>query len=63
LNEVSVAFLTEKVLSDLFIKYHTTIPSSDAVEHLFSIGIDILRTKRSTLSDANFEKPMFMKGN
>jgi len=47
----------------LFAKFNTAIPSSAAVERQFSIGKDILRAKRATLSDANFEKQMFMKGN
>ena len=47
---------------DLFIKYNTATPSSAAVECLFSIGKDILRAKRATLSDANFERLMFIKG-
>jgi len=57
------AFMGEQVFIDLFIKFNTSIPSSAAVERLFSIGKDILTAKRATLSDANFEKLMFMKGN
>jgi len=55
------------------LKFNTAIPSSATVERLFSIVRDILRAKRATLSlseratlslsDANFEKWMFMKGN
>ena len=41
----------------------TAIPSSAAVERLFSIGKDILTAKRAKLSDAKFERLMFMKGN
>ena len=48
---------------DLSIKYNTAIPSSAAVERLFSVGKDILRAKRAALSDANFKRLMFMKGN
>ncbi|KAK8745803.1 hypothetical protein OTU49_000018, partial [Cherax quadricarinatus] len=58
-----VAVLGEQVLIDLFIKYNTTIPSSAAAEHLFSIGKDILMAKRATLSDGNFERLILMKGN
>jgi hypothetical protein len=60
------AFMGEQVFIDLFIKYNTAIHSSAAVERLFSIGKDILTAKRANLaklSDANFEKLMFMKGN
>lgn len=58
-----VAFVGEQVLIDLFTKYNTPIPSSAAVECFFSIGRDILRAKRASLSDGNFERLMFMKGN
>ena len=61
LNELT--FLGEQVLMDLLVKYNTSIPSSVAVERLFSTGKDILRAKRAALSDANFERLMFMKGN
>ncbi len=47
----------------LFCKYNTPIPSSAAVERMFSMGKDILRAKRATLSDENFNMLMFMKGN
>jgi hypothetical protein len=48
---------------DLFCKYNTPIPSSAAVECLFSAGKDILRAKRVGLSDENFKMLMFIKGN
>ena len=57
------AFLGEQVLVDLFIKFNTAIPSSAAVERLFSMDKDILRAKRSSLSDENFNMLIFMKGN
>ena len=56
-------FFNEKVLIDLFIKYNTAIPSSAAVERLFCSAKGVLRAKRSTLSDQNFKKLLFMKGN
>ena len=46
-----------------FIMYNTTVPSSAAVERLFSIGSDILRPKRTRLSSKNFEILVFLKGN
>ncbi|XP_076044807.1 uncharacterized protein LOC143027406 [Oratosquilla oratoria] len=48
---------------DLFIRYNTSLPSSAAVERLFSMGSDILRPKRSSLTADNFEKLVFVKGN
>jgi hypothetical protein len=44
------AIIGEQLFIDLFIMHNTAIPSSAAVERLFSIGKDILRAK---LSDAN----------
>ncbi|CAI9725698.1 XP_042229523.1uncharacterized protein LOC121871369 [Octopus vulgaris] len=58
-----VTFLSEQVLINLFTKYNTAIPSSVAVERLFSISKNILRAKRATLSDDNFKRLMFIKGN
>ena len=50
-------------LLNLFIKYNTPLPSSAAVERIFSIGGDILRAKRSALTAFNFEHLIFLKGN
>jgi hypothetical protein len=47
----------------LFIKYNTPLPSSAAVERLFSMGSYILRAKRSSLTADNFEKLLFIRGN
>jgi hypothetical protein len=57
------AFMGEQVFIYLFIKHNAATP---AVERLFSTGEDILTAKRAKLaklSDANFEKLMFIKGN
>lgn len=48
---------------ELFIKYNTPLPSSAAVERLFSTASDVLRAKRSCLTAENFECLVFMKGN
>ena len=60
---VNAGFNSEKVLIDLFLRYNTAMPSSAAVERLFSLGKDIIRAKRSSLSDENFNMLMFLKGN
>ena len=49
--------------SNLFLRYNSPLPSSAAVERLFSLGSDILRPKRSSLTAGNFKKLVFLKGN
>ena len=44
-------------------QYNTTLPSSAAVERLFSLDKDILKPKRCGLSDEHFEMLAFLKGN
>ena len=51
-------FLGEPALAKLFVKFNTSVPSSAAVERLFSTGKEILRARRCRLSDTTF-----MKGN
>ena len=46
----------------LLFHYITTLPSSAAVERLFSLGNDILKPKRCGLSDEHFEILAFLKG-
>jgi hypothetical protein len=48
---------------DLFFKYKIPLPSSAAVERLFSMGSAILIPKRSLLTATNFENLVFIKGN
>uniref|UniRef100_A0A3Q2Z3R4 Uncharacterized LOC109529306 n=1 Tax=Hippocampus comes TaxID=109280 RepID=A0A3Q2Z3R4_HIPCM len=48
---------------DLFIKYNTPLPSSAAVERVFSTAGDIVRPKRTALANASFDKLVFLKGN
>ena len=53
--------LSSTTLRELFVKYNTARPisSSAAVERLFTIGKDVLKPKRSGLSDEHFEKLVF----
>ena len=46
----------------MFIDSNTAILSSAAIERLFSVGKDVLKPKRSGLTDQNFEMLVFLKG-
>ena len=46
----------------MFIHSKTTILSSAAIERLFSVGKDVLKPKRSGLTDQHFEMLVFLKG-
>ncbi|KAG0722216.1 hypothetical protein GWK47_006111 [Chionoecetes opilio] len=48
---------------DVFVNNNMAIPSSAAVERLFSKGSDITRAKRASLTSNHFERLVFMKGN
>ena len=50
-----------QVMQPHFIAFNTPIPSSAAVERLFSLGKDVLRPKRSRLTDEHFEMLVFLK--
>jgi hypothetical protein len=68
-------YLNEKTTSDiqslnsfpnlktLFCKYNAGIPSSAAVERLFSLGGRVLTPTRTLLSDTHFEMIVFLKSN
>ncbi|KAL4090730.1 hypothetical protein QTP88_025511 [Uroleucon formosanum] len=43
------------VIKEVFLKYNTTIPSSAAVERLFSKAVQVLTTRRNRLSDDTFQ--------
>ena len=44
-------------------KFNTAISSSAAVERLFALGSDILRSKRSSMTKENFEKFVLLRKN
>ena len=46
-----------------FKKFNTAIPSLAAVERLFAVGSDILRSKRSSMTKENFEKFVLLREN
>lgn len=62
-NLTDAAFMGEQVFIDLFIKYNTAVPSSAAVERMFSLAKEIFRDKRVSLGDDSFDRLVFMKGN
>ena len=46
-----------------FKRFNTAILSSAAVERLFSVGFDISRSKRSSMTKENFEKFVLLHEN
>lgn len=52
-----------KLIKKIFIKYNTILPSSAAVERLFSFATYINTPRRHALSDDLFEKLVVLKGN
>lgn len=52
-----------KLIKEIFLKYNTGLPSSAAVERLFSFATFMNSPRRNALSDRNFEHLVFLKGN
>ena len=46
-----------------FKRFNIAIPSLAAVERLFAVGSDILRSKRSSMTKENFEKFVLLREN
>ena len=63
LKHFDLSVFSNNTIKDLFIKFNTPIPSSAAVERLFSTGKDVLRPKKSRLTDKNFEMLLFLRKN
>ena len=63
LKHFDLSVFSNDTIKDLFIKFNTPIPSSAAVERLFSTGKDILKPKRSRLTDKHFEMLLFLRKN
>ena len=62
-RQVNLSCFAHKALKDVFIKSNTALPSSAAIERVFSNGKDILKPKRAGLSDTHFEMLLILKAN
>lgn len=56
-------FCSSSVLIEVFRKFNTTLSSSGPVERIFSKALAIFTKKRNRISDANFEKALFVYQN
>lgn len=51
------------ILKSTFMKFNAPLPSSAAVERLFSFATLLNNPRRGSLSDGNFEKLLLLKAN
>ena len=63
LKHFDLSAFSNDTIKDLFTKFNTPIPSSAAVERLFSTGKDVLKPKRSRLTDKHFKMLLFLRKN
>ena len=63
LKHFDLSVFSNDTIKDLYIKFNSPIPSSAAVERLFSTGKDVLKPKRSRLTDKHFEMLLFLRKN
>ncbi|KAG0721138.1 hypothetical protein GWK47_006515 [Chionoecetes opilio] len=56
LEQAMFPALSHAAWVDVFVKYNTAIPSSAAVERLFSQGSEIMKAKRASLTSDSFER-------
>ncbi|KAG0710226.1 hypothetical protein GWK47_023255 [Chionoecetes opilio] len=56
LEQAMFPALSHAAWVDVFVRYNTAIPSSAAVEGLFSQGSEIMKAKRACLTSDNFER-------
>ena len=57
------AFTDYPILIRAFIKFNTPLPSSAPSERLFSLGKEVLRARRASMTDENFNQTMFLRAN
>ena len=61
LKNFDLSVFSNDTIKDLFIKFNTPIPSGAAIERLFSTRKDVLRPKRSRLTDKHYKMLLFLK--